>query len=107
MEDLPLESDGYVHMEFGFRPARNVEGAVGMGPYDSAMIGLKGHLWISPAAALQIRASMGGMSQYNAAARVTAGSQQLGAELCTPSFESRARSRPGLRIGALFRVRRG
>lgn len=75
MEDVPLESDGYLSAELGASPARNLEVGVLLGligPYDGATIGLKGRVWLTPAAALQVRASIGSLNQYDTALGVTA-----------------------------------
>jgi len=73
MEDVPLQSVGNVSMDLMFHPALGYE--VGpvfgfAGPYDGALVGLRGHVWFTPAAALQVRVALGGFSQYSATAGV-------------------------------------
>ena len=61
MEDVPLESEGHFSVDLGFRPSRELETGVFVGlagPYDGAMFGVRGRMWFTPAAALQIKASM-------------------------------------------------
>ena len=63
MEDVPLESEGHFSADLGFRPSRQLETGVfaGLaGPYDGAMFGLRGRVWLTPEAALQIKASVAG-----------------------------------------------
>ena len=71
MEDLPLESAGYLTMETSLPVSHNGELTVftGMvGPYDGALLGLKGRIWLTPDAALQVRAALGAHSQYTVGA---------------------------------------
>jgi hypothetical protein len=61
MEDVPLESEGHFSADLGFRPSRQLETGIFVGlagPYDGAMFGLRGRVWLTPGAALQIKASM-------------------------------------------------
>jgi len=63
MEDVPLESEGHFSADLGFRPSRQLETGIFVGlagPYDGAMFGLRGRVWLKPAAALQIKASTAG-----------------------------------------------
>jgi hypothetical protein len=63
MEDVPLESEGHFSADVGFRPSRELETGVFVGlagPYDGAMFGLRGRVWFTPGAALQIKASTAG-----------------------------------------------
>lgn len=67
MEDVPLESEGHLSADFGFRPTRKFEvGAFAglVGPYDGLMLGLRGRMWFTPEAALQIKASAAGNGEY-------------------------------------------
>ncbi len=61
MEDVPLESEGHFSADLGFRSSRQLETGVFVGlagPYDGVMFGLRGRVWFTPAAALQIKASV-------------------------------------------------
>lgn len=63
MEDVPLESEGHYSADLGFRLSRQLETGVFVGlagPYDGNMFGLRGRVWFTPAAALQIKASTAG-----------------------------------------------
>jgi len=63
MEDVPLESEGHFSADLGFRPGRQLETGIFVGlagPYDGAMFGLRGRVWLTPGAALQIKASTAG-----------------------------------------------
>jgi hypothetical protein len=63
MEDVPLESEGHFSADLGFRPSRQIETGlfVGLaGPYNGAMFGVRGRVWLTPGAALQIKASTAG-----------------------------------------------
>jgi hypothetical protein len=75
MEDVPLESEGHFSADLGSRPTRKLEAGafVGLaGPCDGAMFGLRGRMWFTPAAALQIKASVAGHRQYGVYGSVTA-----------------------------------
>jgi hypothetical protein len=75
MEDVPLESEGHFSADLGSRPIRKLEAGafVGLaGPYDGAMFGLRGRMWFTPAAALQIKASVAGYGQHGVYGSVTA-----------------------------------
>ncbi|MFN8587228.1 MAG: hypothetical protein U0704_05445 [Candidatus Eisenbacteria bacterium] len=67
MEDLPLESEGYLTFETGVHANERVEAAafVGMiGPFDGAMFGVKSRIWLTPAAALTLRGGVSGDDEY-------------------------------------------
>jgi hypothetical protein len=77
MEDVPLESEGHFSADLGFRSSRQLETGlfVGLaGPYDGTMIGVRGRVWFTPAAALQIKASAvpGDYREYGVYGSVTA-----------------------------------
>jgi hypothetical protein len=75
MEDVPLESEGHFSADLSSRPTRKFEAGafVGLaGPYDGAMFGLRGRMWFTPEAALQIKASVAGYGQYGVYGSVTA-----------------------------------
>jgi len=75
MEDVPLEALGHFGMEFGFPVRSNVDMAIGLGalgPYDGAMVGVRGRVWLTPEAALQLRAAAGNFGQYDVSAGVAA-----------------------------------
>jgi len=76
MEDVPLESEGHLSADLAYRPHPRLEtGAfVGLlGPYDGAMVGVRGRVWITPDAAAQIKFSMSGQhSEYGLYGSVTA-----------------------------------
>ena len=63
MEDVPLESEGHFSVDLGFRSSRQLETGIFVGlagPYDGTMFGLRGRVWLTPGAALQIKASTAG-----------------------------------------------
>lgn len=78
-EDVPLESEGHLSVDLGFRPIRTFEaGAFAglFGLYDGVMLGLRGRLWLTREAALQIKASVadgGAHGEYGVYGSVTAG----------------------------------
>lgn len=77
MEDVPLESEGHFSADLGFRPSRELETGVFVGlagPYDGTMFGVRGRVWFTPAAALQIKASVspGEAGEYGLYGSVTA-----------------------------------
>ena len=59
MEDVPLESEGHFSVELAARTPRVEAGAFAgfVGPYDGVMLGLRGRVWLTPEAALQIKTS--------------------------------------------------
>jgi hypothetical protein len=60
MEDVPLESEGHFSADFGVHPPGRIEAGAFLGlfgPYDGAMLGMRGRVWVTPDAALQIKAS--------------------------------------------------
>jgi hypothetical protein len=68
MEDVPLQSEGNFSMLLSFHPSKRFELEPGLGvagPYDGALFGLKGRFWVTPEAAAQIRAGIGGQKQYH------------------------------------------
>ncbi len=71
MEDVPLQAGSYLSLEAGVRPHENVELGFGpglLGPFDGAMLGVRGRWWITREAALQARAGLGSHGQYWVAA---------------------------------------
>ena len=74
LEDVPLQSEGAVVFDFNV-PAERFEAgptlAVGA-PYDGALLGLHGRVWLTPAAAASIRAGLGGYRQYYLTGALTA-----------------------------------
>lgn len=75
MEDVPLESEGHLSLVFGLPRNERFElelSAGALGPYDGALFGLKGRLWLTPAAAAQLRVSVSGNEQYNVLGGVSA-----------------------------------
>jgi hypothetical protein len=75
MEDVPLESEGHFSADLGFHPPGKLEMGVfagWIGPYDGTMLGLRGRVWFTPRAALQIKASVGGNSEYGVYGSATA-----------------------------------
>ena len=76
MEDVPLESEGHFSADIGVRANPRFEaGAFAgfAGPYDGTMLGLRGRVWVTPDAALQIKASTTGRYQeYGVYGSVTA-----------------------------------
>lgn len=74
LEDVPLQSEGAVTMEFRVPVDRWELGpSLGLGaPYDGAMFGFHGRVWLTPAAAASIRAGLGDYSQYYVTGGLTA-----------------------------------
>lgn len=71
MEGLPLESEGAFTVEFGgsMTPRADAYVYTGMlGPFDGALVGLKGDVWLTPQAALSVKLGLGGHGQYAAGA---------------------------------------
>jgi hypothetical protein len=67
MEDVPLESEGHFSVDLGAHPNGRFEAGMFMGflgPYDGAMLGLRGRLWVTPEAAVQLKASAGSNHEY-------------------------------------------
>jgi hypothetical protein len=67
MEDVPLESEGHLSVALDTRPSKHWDaGAFAglFGPYDGSMLGLRGRVWLTPDAALQVRASVAGHHEY-------------------------------------------
>jgi hypothetical protein len=77
MEDVPLESEGHFSADIGVRASPRFEaGAFAgfAGPYDGTMLGIRGRVWVTPEAALQIKASTTGRYQeYGVYGSITAG----------------------------------
>ncbi len=74
LEDVPLQLGSYGSLEVGVSPHPRVETSLGLGvlgPYDGAMLGIRGRVWVTREAALQIRAGFGGVAQYYAATSLT------------------------------------
>ncbi|MBI5167986.1 MAG: hypothetical protein HZA61_00720 [Candidatus Eisenbacteria bacterium] len=75
MEDLPLESEGYLTVETGFQPKERLEAALflGMlGPWDGAMLGVKGRVWVTPEAALLLRVGFSQDDEFSVGAGLQA-----------------------------------
>jgi hypothetical protein len=75
MEDVPLESEGHFSADLGWHPPGKYEVGVFtglLGPYDGTMFGLRGRVWFTPEAALQIKASVAENSEYGVYGTVTA-----------------------------------
>lgn len=71
MEGMPLESEGALTAEVGgpVGPRTNMAAFIGfMGPFDGALLGLKGDVWLTPEAALSIKLGLSGHGQYSAGA---------------------------------------
>ena len=71
MEGMPLESEGALTAEVGgpVGSRTNLAAFMGLlGPYDGALLGLKGDVWLTPEAALSIKLGLGGHGQYSAGA---------------------------------------
>lgn len=71
MEDLPLESEGYLTFECGVLIRERADAAifVGMiGPFDGALVGLKGRIWLTREAALALRGGVSGDGEYTVGA---------------------------------------
>ncbi len=76
MEDLPLESEGHLSADFGVHVDPRFETGffVGLvGPYDGTTLGMRGRVWFTPEAALQIKASVAGYGQYGVYGSLTTG----------------------------------
>jgi hypothetical protein len=76
MEDVPLESEGHFSADLGVHPPGRFEAGIfaGLaGPYDGTMLGVRGRVWFTPDAALQIKASTTGRNdEYGVYGTVTA-----------------------------------
>lgn len=71
MEGMPLESEGALTAEVAgpVGPRTNLAAFIGlMGPFDGALLGLKGDVWLTPDAALSIKLGLSGYGQYSAGA---------------------------------------
>ncbi len=67
MEDLPLESKGYLTVESGRRLGEHVDATLFLGlvgPFDGALLGLEGRVWFTREAALMVRGGLGGQGQH-------------------------------------------
>ncbi len=68
MESVPLESEGHLTLAFDTTPpGRRYDGGIfaGMqGPYDGVVFGLRHRIWLTPAAAMQLKAAAGSHDQY-------------------------------------------
>lgn len=70
MEDVPLQTMGNLTFELALHPAPILEVAPTLGlagPFDGTMLGIKGRVWLTPEAALHVRACFGGVEQYGLA----------------------------------------
>ena len=76
LEDVPFESEGHLSLAYDLRPLDRFDGGGFLslaGPYDGAMLGLRGRVWFTPDAAVQIKAGLTGQhSEYGVSAGVTA-----------------------------------
>lgn len=75
MEDLPLQQMGNLSLEFTVRPRPWLElgPSLGLlGPFDGAVFGGRGRVWLTPEAALHVRACFGGVEQYGLAGGIAA-----------------------------------
>ena len=71
MEGMPLESEGALTIEVGgpVGPRTNLAAFAGLlGPFDGALLGMKGEVWMTPEAALSIKLGLSGHGQYSASA---------------------------------------
>jgi len=75
MEDVPLQQMGNLTLEFAIRPEPWLEigPSLGlMGPFDGVVLGARGRFWLTPEAALHVRACFGGVEQFGLAGGVAA-----------------------------------
>jgi hypothetical protein len=75
MEDAPLLVNPYLQLEIGVQPRRGLELAFGpgfLGPFDGAALGVRGRVWLTPEAAMLVRAGLGSSGQYYVSAGATA-----------------------------------
>lgn len=74
LEDVPLQSEGAVVFDLDV-PGGRFEGGPTLAagsPYDGALFGVHGRIWLTPAAAASIRAGVGDYSQYYVTGGLTA-----------------------------------
>lgn len=68
MESMPLESEGHLTAALDVAPpGRHFDGGVfaGLsGPYDGVILGARHRIWLTPEAAMQLKAAAGGHEQY-------------------------------------------
>lgn len=75
MEDVPLQTMGNLSLELAVHPAPVLEVAPSLGfagPFDGTMLGIRGRVWLTPEAAVHLRACFGGVEQYGVAAGLSA-----------------------------------
>jgi hypothetical protein len=75
MEDVPLESEGHFSADLGFLRTPSFDAGLfaGMfGPYDGMMVGVRGRVWVTPDAALQIKASTASRQEFGVYGSLTA-----------------------------------
>ncbi len=75
MEDLPLQQMGNLSLEATLHPTPRIEigPSLGLlGPFDGTVLGGRGRFWLTPEAALQVRACFGGVEQYGIAGGLSA-----------------------------------
>jgi len=76
MEDVPLESEGHLSADFAVHENPRFETGIFvglLGPYDGTMLGLRGRVWFTPDAALQIKGSLAGHGEYGVYGSLTTG----------------------------------
>lgn len=75
MEDVPLQQMGNLTFELAIRPKPWIElgPSLGLaGPFDGTVLGVRGRFWLTPEAALHVRACFGGVEQFGLAGGVAA-----------------------------------
>jgi hypothetical protein len=75
MEDVPLQQMGNLTFDLAIRPKPWIElgPSLGLaGPFDGTVLGVRGRFWLTPEAALHVRACFGGVEQFGLAGGVAA-----------------------------------
>lgn len=75
MEEVPLQTMGNVTVELALHPSPELDVAPVLGfhgPFDGTVLGVRGRVWLTPEAALHVRACFGGVEQYGLAAGLAA-----------------------------------
>jgi len=75
MEEVPLQTMGNLSFELALHPVPAFEFAPSLGlagPFDGAMLGVRGRVWFTPEAAVHLRACIGGQDQYGIAGGLSA-----------------------------------
>jgi len=70
MEEVPLQTLGNATVELSLHPSPVVDVApvLGfLGPFDGAVLGVRGRVWLTPEAAVHVRACFGGVEQFGVA----------------------------------------